>query len=169
MPPNIKKDWLKWLAGIKSISNFNFARCVVKSGTYRSAEMHVFAYSNHEAYSVICFGSRTYDDGSVSVTFLFGKSKVCLMSRVLMIRHLELVAAALVTRTACSVLQESGIKYERVIYWYDSSATLHLLQNNACRFCIFINSRLAEIRESSCVENWQYCPTNLNPSDGVCA
>ena len=65
------------------------------------------------------------------------------------IPRLELVAAALATRIASSMLQESNIKYERVIYWSDSLATLHLIRNNTRRFCIFVDSRLAEIRESS--------------------
>ena len=56
MPQNMKKDWLKWLVGIEGILDFNFAWCVVKSGMYRSAEMHVFADSSREAYAITCFG-----------------------------------------------------------------------------------------------------------------
>ena len=92
---------------------------------YRSDEMHVFADSNREVYAVTCFGRLTYDDGSV--TFLFGKSKVCPMSGVLTIPRLELVTA--------------------------SSVTLHLICNNSRTFCVLVDSRLAEIHESSCVEN----------------
>ena len=127
--------------------------------------MHVFSDSSRTAYAVTCFGRFIYDDGSVSMQFLFGKCKVCPMSGLLTIPRLELVAAALATRIACSVLQESNIKYERVIYWSDSSATLHLIRNNTRRFCIFVDLRLAEIWESLLVHNWRYCPTNLNPSD----
>ena len=53
------------------------------------------------------------------------------MSGTLTIPRLELVAAALATRIACSVLQESNIKYERSIYWSDSLATLHLIHNKS--------------------------------------
>ena len=42
VPINVKRDWNKWLSGIKDISNFNFPRCVVKNNAYKSAEMHVF-------------------------------------------------------------------------------------------------------------------------------
>ena len=68
--------------------------------------------------------------------------------------HLELVAASLATRVACSVLQESNVKYERVIYWSDSAANLHLIRNSTQRFGVFVDARLAEIRESSLVHNW---------------
>ena len=54
MLQNIKKDWLNLLAGIKAISDFNFARCVLKNGMCRSAEMHVFADSSREAYARFC-------------------------------------------------------------------------------------------------------------------
>ena len=124
-----------------------------------------FSDSSHVAYAVTCFGKFIYDDGTVSMQFLFGKCNMCPMSGSLTIPRLELVAAALATRIACSVLQESNIKYERVIYWSDSSATLHLIRNNTLRFCVFVDSHLAEIQESSLVRNWRYCPTNLNPSD----
>ena len=87
------------------------------------------------------------------------------MSCALTIPRLELVAAVLATCIACSVLQESNIKYERGIYWSDLLTPLHLIRNNTRRFCVFVDSRLAEIRESSCVNNWRYCPTNHNPSD----
>ena len=111
------------------------------------------------------FGRFTYNDDTVSMQFLFGKCKVCPMSGSLTIPRLELVAAALATRIACSVSQESNIKYERVVYWSDSSATLHLIRNNTRRFCVFVDLRSAEIRGSSLVHNWRYFPTNLNSSD----
>ena len=75
------------------------------------------------------------------------------MSRSLTIPRLELVAAELATRIECSELQESNIKYKRVIYKSDSSTTLYLICNNARRFYIFMDSHLAETRESSCVES----------------
>ena len=110
-----------------AISNFNFARCIVKNSTYKNAEMHVFTDSSQEAYAVTYFGRITYSDDTMSVIFLFGKDKVCPMSGALTILRLELVAAVLATRIAFSVLMESNVKYERVIYWSDSLATLHLI------------------------------------------
>ena len=127
--------------------------------------MHVFLDSSREAYAVMCFGRFVHNDDTVSVRFLFGKCKVCPTNGSLTIPHLKLVAAALATRIACSVLQESNIKYEHVVYWSDSSATLYLIRNNTRRFCVFMDSRLAEIWEYSCIQNWKYCPTKLNPSD----
>ena len=50
------------------------------------------------------------------------------------------------TTIACSVLLESNVKYERVIYWSDSAATLHLIRNSTRRFGVFVDARLAEIR-----------------------
>ena len=76
-----------------------------------------------------------------------------------------MVAASLATRVACTVLQECGIKFERVLYWTDSTAVLHLIRNNARRLGVFVEARLAEIRGSSAVENWHYVLTVLNCSD----
>ena len=96
---------------------------------------------------------------------MFGKCKVCPASGSLTIPRLELVAASLATRVACSILQDSNVKYEHLIYLSDSTAILHLIRNSTRRFVIFVDARLAEIRKSSLVGNWHYFPTNLNPSD----
>ena len=126
MPAEVRKEWYKWLSGIKNIANFSFSWCVVRINSYKSAEMHVFSDA---------------------------------------IPRLELVAALLTTHVACSVLQESNVKYERVVYWFDSAATLHLIRNSTRRFGVFVDARLAEIREISLLCNWRYFPTNLIPSE----
>ena len=66
------------------------------------------------AYAVACFGRFIYDDGTVLLQFLFGKCKVCPTGGSLTIPRLELVAASLATRVACSVLRESNVKYGHV-------------------------------------------------------
>ena len=71
--------------------------------------MHVFSDASLTAYAVTCFGRFTYNDGTVLLNFLFGKRKVCPVSGSLTIPRLELVAASLATRVACSVLQESNV------------------------------------------------------------
>ena len=92
---------------------------------------------------------------------MFGKCKICPVSCTLKIPHLELVVAALATRVATSMLQESNIKYDRVVYWSDSLATLHLIRNTTLHFGIFVS----EIQSSSSVMDWHYCPTAQNPAD----
>ena len=92
--------------------------------------MHVCSDASRTAYAVTCFGRFIYEDGTVSLQFLFGKCKLCPASGLLTIPCLELVAASLAARVACLVLQESNIKYGRVICWSDCAATLHLIRNS---------------------------------------
>ena len=42
---------------------------------------------------------------------------------------------------------------------------VHLICNYTIRFCIFVDARLAEIRNSSCISDCKYCRTALNPAD----
>ena len=137
VPMEVSKEWRKWLSGIKDIAKFSFPWCVVRDNTYKSAEMHVFSDASRTTYAVTCFGRFMYDDGMVLLQFLFGKCKLCPASGSLTIPRLELVAASLATRVACSVLGESNVKYGRVIYWSDSAATLHLIRNSTRRFGMF--------------------------------
>ena len=110
--------------------------------------MHVFVDSSRDAYAVTCFGYFIYNDDKVSVVFLFGKCNVCPVGGTLSIPRLELVAAALSTRISKSMAQESNVKFKRIVYWLDSLSALHLIRNNTRRFCVFVDARLAEIRDS---------------------
>ena len=75
------------------------------------------------------------------------------------------MVAALATCVANSMLQESKIKYDCTVYWYDLLATLHLIRNTTRHFGIFVDAWLAEIPSSSSVTDWHYCPTAQNPAD----
>ena len=92
--------------------------------------MHVFSDASRTAYAVTCYGGFIYDDGTVLLQFLFSKRKVCPVSGFLTIPRLELVIALLATRVACSILQESNVKYKRIVYWSDSADTLQLIRNS---------------------------------------
>ena len=153
------------MSSIGKVADCDFSRCIIKRNGVKRTEMHVFCDASRVAYAVVCFGRFVYDDGSVILSFLFGKSKVSPNNGELSIPRLELIAASLATRVACSVLQESGIKFEHILYWTDSTAVLHLIRNNNRRLGVFVEARLAEIRGSSAVEKWHYIPTALNCAD----
>ena len=65
------------------------------------------------------------------------------------------------------MIQESKIMFDRIVYWSDSLATLHLIRNTTRRFGVFVDARLAEIpvRSSSCISDCHYCPTTQNSAD----
>ena len=128
-------------------------RCIVKDINFISVKLHIFADSSWEAYSVSCYGRFTYNNGKINIVFLFGKCKVCPVGGTLSIPHLELVAAAMATRISKSIVQESNIVFERIIYWSDSLSTLHLIRNNTRRFCVFVDAHLAEIHGSSLISD----------------
>ena len=112
-----------------------------------------------------CYGRFTYKNGKINIVFLFGKCKVCPVSGTLSIPRLELVTAAMATRISKSIVQESNIVFECIIYWSDSLSTLYLIRNNTRRFCVFVDVRLAEICGSSLVSDWRYCPSAQNSAD----
>ena len=161
---NIKSDWRTWLSEIVSISKFEFPRCIIKNNAYNFAEMHIFADSSRDAYSVIYFGHFIYSDNKVAVEFPFGKCKVCPIGNPFN-STFRIVTAAMATRISKSIAQESNINFERTIYWSDSLSTLHLIRNNTKRFCVFVDACLAEIRDSSHMTDWWFCPSNQNPAD----
>ena len=115
IPDSLKNDWHVWLSEITGISKFGFPRCIVKNINFISAELHIFADSSREAYSVSCYGRFTYNNGKIDIVFLFGKCKVCPVGGTLSIPRLELVATAMATRISKSIVQESNIVFERII------------------------------------------------------
>ena len=89
--------------------------CIVPSKRYKSIEMHVFADSSKNAYTVVCFCRIIYGD-HVVLNFWYGKNKVCPVNGSLTIPKLELVAAILASRAAQYMVKELPLEFSCIIY-----------------------------------------------------
>ena len=165
IPEKVELEWQTWQKEISKIMDYLFPRCIIPNANYTKAELHVFADSSKLAYASVCYGRFVFNDGLVIVRFIFGKCKICPSDGSISIPRLELVAASLAARISKKMIEELDIKFDDVFYYSDSISTLQLINNTSRRFGVFVDGRLAEIRENSPINRWQYCKSEVNPAD----
>ena len=59
----------------------------------------------------------------------------------------------------------SEMTIDGVWLWSDSTAVLKFIASDSRRFKVYVSNRVAEIRESTKVWQWNYIPTLENPAD----
>ena len=101
------------------------------------------------------------------MSFLLGKSRLCPSKPVQTVPRLELHAASAGAKLYRVVLNE--LEQEVVIdhsYFYcDNKGVLLLLKNEEKRNPTYVQNRVAMIRDLTCVDDWRYVPSSLNPAD----
>ena len=81
------------------------------------------------------------------------------------IPHLELLAAMLAVNIDCTSRREMKIPLKPSMLWSESLIVLQSLANERKRFPLFVSRRLLLITKHSCIDDWNYVPTKLNPAD----
>ena len=96
-----------------------------------------------------------------------GKGKLAPLKKTMTVPRLELLAACLGVQVVRRVRHDlkSSKDISRVIYWVDAKSVLALIQNTETRFPVFVSNRLSEIHDFTVSDQWNYCPTEINPAD----
>ncbi len=63
--------------------------------------------------------------------------------------------------------KELSLEYRKITLWSDSTTVLNWLQSESCRFKVFVGTRIAEIQETTCPQDWRYVDSALNPADDL--
>ena len=164
IPVEHERTWFRWLECIENLNSLFVDRCLVPSSAFDRIEIHSFSDASSEAYSAVVYLRVLYGT-EVKVSFVIGKSKIAPLKQALTIPNLELIAACLSVRLTQKVISELRLKVDRCFYWVDAVCVLHLIQNRSKRFKIFVANRLSLIHHYTQVEDWHYCPTDLNVAD----
>ena len=57
------------------------------------------------------------------------------------------------------------VNFNKIYLWTDSKIFLSWIKAICKEFKTIVENRLREIRNNTDIENWSYCPTELNPAD----
>ena len=63
------------------------------------------------------------------------------------------------------IVDEDGVEIERTFFWTDSTTVLQWLHGADKRQPVFVANRVAEVRESSTIDQWRHVEGSLNPAD----
>ena len=148
------------------LTSLRIPRCLKSdvAGNEFSTELHLFADASELAYGAACYVRLKYQDGTVKITFLLGKSRLAPI-KVVTIPRLELCAAVLAAKMHESILSELEYNVSRTYLWSDSTTVLGYIRNTTARYKAFVANRVATIYDLTQVSDWHHIDGKLNPAD----
>ncbi|KAK2568828.1 hypothetical protein P5673_006873, partial [Acropora cervicornis] len=155
-----------WCKALQALTLLMVPCCytMASSTGVRRREVHTFCDTSNDAIGVVSYLRAVQDDGSIQVSFVFGKAKLA-PSHATTIPRLELCAATLGIESTELIHQELDINPDTVAYYTDSRVLLGYIRNETRRFYVYVSNRVERIRKSSSPEQWYYVPSHQNPAD----
>ena len=143
-----------------------FERSLAPDDVIGVPSLIIFADASREAFGT-CAYVRWETTNHVFVTrFVSAKSRVAPL-KPLTIPRLELQAAVLAVRLAQSILYESRLQFENIIFFSDSSIVISWIRSQAREFKPFVSARIDEIHSKSEPCQWRHISGELNVADEV--
>jgi hypothetical protein len=173
IPESELADWDRWCSGLSTMSQIRLStmsqikipRCYIKFQVeVQEITLHHFSDASEKGYGMCAYLRMVYQDGSISCSFLLGRSR-CAPLRSMSIPRLELQAAALSVKMYLTVKEELTYQIHNVVFWTDSMTVLQYIKNESKRFHVYVANRIADIRDATSPQQWRHCPGILNPAD----
>ncbi|XP_055842483.1 uncharacterized protein LOC129909422 [Episyrphus balteatus] len=160
-------QWLKWLQQLHEVETIHIPRCYTTKPSIwdeENIQMHIFVDASKDTSAAVVY-LRIQSEGKVCCTLLASKTKVAPI-KLTSIPRLELIAALIGARLACTIRQSLSTPINKIFYWSDSVTVLRWLRSDAkATKGQFVAFRIAEIQELSNIGNWRYTPSYLNVAD----
>ena len=166
LPPTSQVSWANFFKEMNELNHVMFERSLTPDDVIGVPSLIIFADASREAFGT-CAYVRWETTNHVFVTrFVSAKSRVAPL-KPLTIPRLELQAAVLAVRLAQSILHESRLQFENIIFFSDSSIVISWIRSQAREFKPFVSARIAEIHSKSEPCQWRHISGELNVADEV--
>ncbi|XP_077523492.1 uncharacterized protein LOC144134453 [Amblyomma americanum] len=134
----------------------------------QSVQLHIFCDASQRAYGACAYLRLQDSKGSVHTELIYAKARVSPLKGMTLPR-LELMGALIGARIAkflegCLMMYAGRLK---MIYWTDSSITLHWLKGNPLQWNQFVRNRVTKVQICTEKDQWRHCPGSQNPADRV--
>ena len=135
VPDELAMAWTRWRGKLTSLQDIFLRRCYKPSdfGKLKSSSLHLFSDASEIGYGVAAYLRQVNTHNVVSVSLVFGKSRVAPLKSVT-IPRLELTAATVSAKLGAMLTEELKIPNLVDVYWSDSMITLDYIQNDVKRF-----------------------------------
>ncbi|XP_054259735.1 uncharacterized protein LOC128984441 [Macrosteles quadrilineatus] len=160
----LSKKWQVWLQEVKCLQSFTIPRCYFNVKTIEEVELHTFVDASEEAYAAVSYLRHGCARGAYKTMLVMARAKVAPLKQTT-IPRLELQAAVLGCRIACSIIKDIDLTISRQIFWSDSVTVLHWLKSDPRQFKQYVSNRIGEIQDLSKPEEWRWVPSKQNPAD----
>ena len=165
LEPEAKLEWQAWLGDLKYLQSLTFQRCYKKMADTAAVELHHFSDASEYGYGACSYIRLRHTDESVTCSLVFSKSRVAPLKKKTTIPRLELQGAVTASKIASVVKKELKLDIEKEMFWTDSKIVLGYIRNESKRFHTYVTNRVAQIRKSTDVIQWQHVRTQDNPAD----
>ncbi|XP_061166266.1 uncharacterized protein LOC133175165 [Saccostrea echinata] len=161
-----RAQWEQWRDSLTACENIFIPRAYSPVSLRKAVrvELHTFCDASERAIAAVSYLRSVYQDGTSHLGLLMGKAKVA-SKHGTTIPRLELCSAVLAAEVSNVVRRNLDINIDDVKFYTDSRIVLGYLHNETRRFYVYVANRVQHIRQSTCPEQWQYVPTQKNPTD----
>ena len=171
IPDEDQQWWREWFASVESLNEMKTPRCLFPNrSNIVLSELHTLVDASEEAFAAATYIRNVYDDGSIKVQLVMGRTKLAQL-KTLSIPRLELNAALLGARLGKFVFESFSIEVKKLIsrrfYWTDSSSVRNWVRSTASYYKPYISTRLGEIQTLTKPTEWRFVPGKLNCSDAA--
>ncbi len=166
LPEDMRPRWEEWINGLHRLKEVSIPRCYHPYDFHNivRVELHHFSDASCVGYGACSYLRYKNDNDEVHCSLVLAKARVA-PSKVTSIPILELAAAVVSTKLSVMLKGELDIKIDEEVFWTDSQVVLGYINNDACRFHIFVANRVQLIRNNSDPSQWHYVDTAENPAD----
>ena len=114
-------------------------------------ELHVFGDASEDAFCAVAYIVTENENADRKVSFIMGKARVAPIKHHT-IPKLELMAAVTGNRLKDSKMKEHSIHFHKVYMWSDSTTVIQWIRSSNEKQPTFVANRVAEIMDSSTVD-----------------
>ncbi len=169
LTPENEKLWQAWIDGLPELRTLSIPAGYFPVGLGKPIEIqhHHFCDGNEQAYGAVSFVRAQFQDGTVSVMLIQGRSRLAPLAQHLSVPRLELCAAVLAVESGHEIEREHTLKPNKVVHWSDSAITIQVIQNKSKRFKTFVANRRQLILDHTSPEQWRFVNTQDNVADEI--
>ena len=163
LPESIRKMFLDWCSGLPELQELTIPRAFFPL-PIEEIELHMFGDSSQEVFSAVGFlRAKCEGNNDTYLSFVVGKARVAPMKAMSMPK-LELQASLLATRLRQKIIDALTIEVPTIFMWTDSTTVLQWLASSE-KQPVFVANRVAEILESTTIDQWYHVTSANNPAD----
>ena len=163
LPNELCRRFTEWQSGLPVLGQFKIPRCYFDFPV-DEVELNMFGDSSLDVFcSVVFLRAQKNADFKCQLAFVFGKARVAPM-KMLSIPKSELQAALLASRLKDDIEKALTLSISKVFMWTDSTTVLQWL-NSTSKQPWFVATRVAEILESTSIDQWFHVLSGDNPAD----
>ena len=163
LPEDLSRRFDDWCSGPPLLQDLTIPRAYFFSPV-EEVELHMFGDCSKDIFCAVGFLRAKCQGSNIAhLSFVVGKARVAPM-KPLTNPRLELQAALLAAHLRQKILGALVFDVPQSFMWTDSNTVLQWLAS-ADKKPVFVANRVADILETTTVDQWFHVPTAKNPAD----